>query len=158
VLATIVKAHTVKEVDGVRIGIFGLTTPYDLLEQPSPFVLVGDPDDPVTPLARIAAREIAALRSPSLPGGPVDLVVLVSHLGVSLDRALAEALPASSSASTSSSAGTTTSRSRSISTSLARPSSSRPASSTRRLASSNSCCRRGGSSRRRTGSSRWTRR
>ncbi len=90
-LASFFKKHTVKTVEGVRVGIFGLTTPNDPLMQPAPFTVADD-----APLLDIAAAEVAALRDPGLEGGPAELVVLLSHLGGELDRELAKKLPAGS--------------------------------------------------------------
>ena len=80
-LAAIVKKHAIRTVDGVRVGFFGLTT-IDRLERPAPFVLSDD-------LEKIVDAEVQALRDPHQPGGPADIVVLLSHLGSQVDKQLA---------------------------------------------------------------------
>jgi 5'-nucleotidase/UDP-sugar diphosphatase len=74
-----VRPSLMREVDGVKVGLFGLTTPYDLIEQPAPLTLRADAD-----LFAIAHATAAALRADG-----AQVVVLLSHLGLALDRQLA---------------------------------------------------------------------
>ncbi len=76
----------VKEVGGVRIGIFGMTTPDDVMSIPSPVVILGA-GDPATVLG-IAAQAAAGLREAG-----ADMVICLSHLGVDYDRALGATVP-----------------------------------------------------------------
>ena len=69
-------------VDGVKIGIFGMTTPAtNLLSNPSPVIVGSD-------VLGIAQNTAAALK-----GVGCDLVILLSHLGIRIDRDLAYAVP-----------------------------------------------------------------
>jgi 5'-nucleotidase/UDP-sugar diphosphatase len=76
-----VQPRILKDVSGVRIGLFGLTTPDDPTMRPDPVRV--DPD-----LGGIAAREVAELRAQG-----AQVVVLLSHLGLARDKALAAAVP-----------------------------------------------------------------
>ncbi|HET7787493.1 MAG TPA: 5'-nucleotidase C-terminal domain-containing protein [Myxococcales bacterium] len=71
----------IKDVGGVQVGFFALTTPYDPIAQPAPLVLQGI-DDPAV-LANIAWNTALALRAQG-----AQVVVLLSHLGLDLDRQL----------------------------------------------------------------------
>ncbi len=79
-LSRFVTGHVVKKIRGVRVGIFGLTTPFDPLAQTGPFTLS-------SALQEIAAREAAALRSPP---ANADVVVLLSHLDATVDHEIAD--------------------------------------------------------------------
>ena len=81
VLRSRVKAGIIKKVHGVRVGIFGLTVPYDLTMMPDPITI--NPD-----IGTIAAKEIAELRA-----GGADVVVCLSHLGILGDREIAANVP-----------------------------------------------------------------
>jgi len=69
-----------KDANGVKVGLFGLTTP-DALGDPTPVVIDAD-------LAGVAAATTDLLR-----GGEAKLVVCVSHLGLSAVRDLAGKVP-----------------------------------------------------------------
>lgn len=75
-----IRRHLVREVAGVRIGIFGLTTATDPIANPSPLVLRRD-------LTAVAAAEVAALRAEG-----ATVVIALSHLGSTEDKALAAAV------------------------------------------------------------------
>lgn len=67
-LSSFVTDHVIKDVGGVRIGIFGLTTPYDPLAQTAPFTLSDD-------FGTIVSTQVTALRAAG-----ADVVILLSHL------------------------------------------------------------------------------
>ena len=69
-----IKPGLVKDVGGVKVGIFGLTTPSDPTMQPKPVVVQGD----------VAARAQVAVKSLQDQGAQV--VVFLSHLGLAADR------------------------------------------------------------------------
>jgi len=81
-LQSFVTSDVVKTVDGVKVGLFGLTTPYDGANQPDPVIIRDD-------FAGIASDEVQHLR--------VDLgaevVILLSHLGMEIDQQLAASVP-----------------------------------------------------------------
>ena len=81
-LQPFIGADMVKSVDGVKVGFFGLTTPYDAANQPAPVVIRED-------LAQIAAAEAQHLRNDL----GADVVILLSHLGFELDQQLGAAVP-----------------------------------------------------------------
>ena len=68
----------VKEVNGVKVGFFGLTTPFVINELPAPAVLRSD-------LAVVAAEAVQALR-----GQGAQVVVCLAHLGLDLSVPLAQ--------------------------------------------------------------------
>ena len=76
-LSPLVTSHVVKVVNGVRVGIFGLTLPNDLLMQTAPFAISAD-------LIPIVQSEVAALRPNA------DVIVLLSHLGFAADHLIAD--------------------------------------------------------------------
>lgn len=78
VLGFWIEQHVMKEVGGVKVGFFALTTPFDPLEQPSPVVI--DPD-----LAGVSQLAVTALRNQG-----ADVVVGVAHVGLAQSRLLAE--------------------------------------------------------------------
>lgn len=84
VLGLFVKAHSVKEIAGVRVGLFGLTTPFDPAAAPAPVGI--EPD--VAHILDVARAEAEALRSEG-----ADVVVCLSHLGFALDQVLAAQVP-----------------------------------------------------------------
>ncbi len=77
------KRHVVLEANGVRVGVFGLTTPglHRLASADTMARLK------VEDLAEVAAEEVAALEP------EVDLVVALTHVGVESDRVLAQTVP-----------------------------------------------------------------
>jgi 5'-nucleotidase len=76
-LATYVTPHTIKQVGSLKVGFFGLTTPEtNLLSLPAPVIV----DTSIVP---IAMAEIATLRAQGC-----DVVILLSHLGRSIDEKL----------------------------------------------------------------------
>jgi 5'-nucleotidase len=79
-LQQLVRPSVLRDAGGVRVGFFGLTTPYDPIEQPAP-VVVGDD------LAGTAALQAAELRAAG-----AEVVVMVSHLGVDLDEQIVSAV------------------------------------------------------------------
>ena len=85
-LTTWIRPSVLKEVGGVRIGIFGMTVPDDVMNQPSPVVILGA-GDPAALMA-IAGQQVATLRAAG-----ADVVICLSHLGVQYDRALAANVP-----------------------------------------------------------------
>lgn len=74
-----VAAEAVVEAAGVRVGLFGLTIPFNMLYEPLGLQCV--------PVADAAAAAVARLQ------GRCDLVVCLSHLGLWGDRELARAVP-----------------------------------------------------------------
>jgi len=77
-LAPFVSSSIQKSIGGVKVGIFGLTVPDDPMCQNGPVTL--DPD-----FVAVAVRQAAALRATG-----AEIVVLLSHLGLSYDTAVAE--------------------------------------------------------------------
>jgi 2',3'-cyclic-nucleotide 2'-phosphodiesterase (5'-nucleotidase family) len=75
--------HVVLEANGVKVGVFGLTTPG--LGRLASKETMAHLD--VWPLAPVAAAEVAALEP------QVDLVVALTHTGIESDRALALDVP-----------------------------------------------------------------
>jgi len=81
-LQTFVQPFVVRDVGGLRIGVFGLTTPATaVLSQPDPVIVHGD-------VGTIAFQTVQALQQAGC-----DVVVLLSHLGLAADTALAVAVP-----------------------------------------------------------------
>ncbi len=80
-LQDFVRPAFIKTIGGVQVGFFALTTPFDFIEQPQPLILLGK-DDPLQ-LAAIAWTTAATLRAQG-----AQVVVLLSHLGLDLDRQL----------------------------------------------------------------------
>ena len=73
--------YTIKQVGNAKVGIFGLTTPAtNLISQPAPAVI----DTPFLP---------AAATVETLVTNGCDVIVCLSHLGLSLDVMLAENIP-----------------------------------------------------------------
>jgi 2',3'-cyclic-nucleotide 2'-phosphodiesterase (5'-nucleotidase family) len=71
----------IKDVDGVKVGFFGLTTPFVINEMPAPAVLL-------TNLGEIAAESAQALRAQG-----AQVVICLAHLGLDLSRQLAAEVP-----------------------------------------------------------------
>ncbi|MGD1146853.1 MAG: 5'-nucleotidase C-terminal domain-containing protein [Thermoanaerobaculaceae bacterium] len=85
-LATWIRPNMIKEVGGVRIGIFGMTVPDDVMNMPAPVRILGAGDPAV--LMGIAAQQVGELR-----GSGAEVVICLSHLGVLYDRAVAANVP-----------------------------------------------------------------
>lgn len=79
-LAPFVRPSILKDAGGVKVGIFGLTVPDDPMCQNAPVTL--DPN-----LAAVATGQVRALRAAG-----AEVVVLLSHLGLSYDTDVAEAV------------------------------------------------------------------
>lgn len=71
----------VKDADGVRVGFFGLTTPFDALARPAPVVIRDN-------LAEVAAAAVAELHAAG-----AQVVVGIAHVGLDLSREIAAATP-----------------------------------------------------------------
>lgn len=81
-LQTFVQPYTIREVGGLRIGIFGMTTPTtSVLSLPAPVVVSSE-------LGLIAAQTVGALQQ-----AQCDVVVMLSHLGVEFDELIARNVP-----------------------------------------------------------------
>ncbi len=77
-----IQPYTVKQVGAVKVGIFGLTTPATaILSQPSPVIV----DENII--------QVAAAMVDTLTARHCDVVVCLSHLGVALDKLVAENVP-----------------------------------------------------------------
>lgn len=76
-----IESTAIKEVGGVTVGFFGLTTPSDPLQIPEPVVI--DPD-----LVGVSTRAVAELQAQG-----AEVIVGVAHVGLSVSRQLAEAVP-----------------------------------------------------------------
>ncbi len=81
-LAGLVQPNVVKEIDGVRVGFFGMTA-IDFLSQGAPFL-------GYTPEAFVG---IAAAQVQELRAGGAQVVIFLSHLGQVLDEAIAANVP-----------------------------------------------------------------
>jgi 5'-nucleotidase / UDP-sugar diphosphatase len=78
-----VDAYTIKEFGDLKVGIFGLTTPAtNLLSNPYPAVVSED-------IVTIAATMVGTLRNVE----NCDVVILLSHLGVNLDKLIVSYVP-----------------------------------------------------------------
>lgn len=73
-----VKPWIVKSVNGVNVGIFGLTVPGDLTSNPAPLVIGED-------VGTAAATAVAELKAAG-----AEVVVFLSHLGILYDRAVVQ--------------------------------------------------------------------
>jgi 5'-nucleotidase len=85
-LAVRIGASLLKEVGGVKVGVFALTVPTDPTTRPAPVKILGAEDPAI--LVGIAAQQVAALR-----GQGAQVVVLLSHLGLAYDSAIAQNVP-----------------------------------------------------------------
>jgi 5'-nucleotidase len=81
-----IKPSVIKEVGGVRIGIFGMTTPDDVMNMPAPVTILGA-GDPTVVLG------IAGGMAFQLRGAGAEVVICLSHLGVLYDQAIAANVP-----------------------------------------------------------------
>jgi 5'-nucleotidase/UDP-sugar diphosphatase len=86
-LDTWIKPSIIKSVGGVSIGIFGMTTPDDVMSMPAPVKILGAYPDTAA-LLGIAGQQVAALREAG-----AEVVVCLSHLGVIYDQAMAANVP-----------------------------------------------------------------
>jgi len=80
-----IQDSSVKEVGGLKIGIFGLLTPHVPTTNPDPVKILGTDD---AELMAIAGAKVQELRDDG-----ADVVVLLSHLGHLYDEAVAENVP-----------------------------------------------------------------
>ncbi len=77
-----VKEFVIKDYGNTKVGIFGLTTPAaNLLSNPSPAIISED-------IGTIAATMVETLKAAGC-----DIVILLSHLGVDLDKMIASNVP-----------------------------------------------------------------
>ena len=81
-LQPFIAKDVVKTVDGIKVGFFGLTTPFDAASLPDPVVILADVEE-------IAKAEADHLRNDL----GADVVVLLSHLGFDADKLLAASVP-----------------------------------------------------------------
>jgi 5'-nucleotidase len=86
VLATWIRHSLLKEVGGVKVGIFGMTVPGIPTTNSGDVKILGA--DNVALLLGIAGREVSALRAAG-----ADVVIFLSHLGYLYDRAVAANVP-----------------------------------------------------------------
>jgi 5'-nucleotidase len=86
-LETWIKSSTMKTIDGVTIGIFGMTQPDDVLSMPDPVVILG-----AYPNTEVLLG-IAGLQAAQLRGAGADVVICLSHLGFAYDQAMAANIP-----------------------------------------------------------------
>lgn len=78
--------YTTKMVGAIKIGIFGLITPStNILSQPAPVIIEED----ITQIMNLAGANAAHLRNIE----NCDVVVLLSHLGIEFDLAIASMVP-----------------------------------------------------------------
>ncbi len=78
--------YTVKDIGPVKVGIFGLITPEtNVLSQPAPVVI----EDDITEIMNTAGTNAYILRNVE----NCDVVILLSHLGVAFDMAIAANVP-----------------------------------------------------------------
>jgi 2',3'-cyclic-nucleotide 2'-phosphodiesterase (5'-nucleotidase family) len=79
-----VTPYIIKDVDGVKIGIFGMITPEtSLLSNPSPVVIGTAEQIPGTIMATVNELQTKG----------AQIIIMLSHLGISNDIAIAKALP-----------------------------------------------------------------
>ena len=80
-LSTRILPSRIKDVGGVKIGIFGLTVPGDPLAQPAPIVIRDD-------VATVTAETVAGLRAAG-----AQVVIGLSHLGIDYAQVIAANVP-----------------------------------------------------------------
>jgi 5'-nucleotidase len=80
-----IRPSIIKEVGGVKFGIFGLTVPDEALMRNGAVRLLGAD---ASELFAVAAEQVALLRAQG-----VDVVILLSHLGLARDEAVAANVP-----------------------------------------------------------------
>jgi 5'-nucleotidase len=86
-LETWIKPSIIKNVGGVRIGIFGMTQPDDVMNMPDPVKILGG--YPHTEVLLGIVGEMAA----QLRGAGAEVVICLSHLGFAYDQAVAANVP-----------------------------------------------------------------
>ena len=78
--------YTTKDIGAIKVGIFGLITPAtNILSQPLPVLI----EDDITEIMNIAGTAAYTLRNVE----NCDVVILLSHLGVEFDMAVASMVP-----------------------------------------------------------------
>ncbi len=81
-LKNYISPYTIKQVGNIKVGIFGMTTPItNLISQPSPAVISED-------ITTVAADMVTTLSSQGC-----DVIIFLSHLGLDLDKIIAENIP-----------------------------------------------------------------
>jgi 5'-nucleotidase / UDP-sugar diphosphatase len=80
-LAGMIRPSLVREVGGVKVGIFGMTVPTDPTARPAPVVIRSD-------VGPVAAQMVQTLRAQG-----AQVVIMLSHLGLAYDEGLAAAVP-----------------------------------------------------------------
>jgi 5'-nucleotidase len=80
-LTSWIQPSIIRQIGGLNVGIFGMTTPDDPAFQPAPVVIRGRSD--AAALRAIAVEQVSALRNAG-----ADIVVLLSHLGAARDAQL----------------------------------------------------------------------
>ena len=85
-LSAFIRPSMIREVAGVKVGIFGMTVPDDPLMRPDPVQVLGAGDPEA--LLGLAGAQVAELRAAG-----AQVVICLSHLGYAYDRALAENVP-----------------------------------------------------------------
>jgi 5'-nucleotidase / UDP-sugar diphosphatase len=74
--------YTIKQVGNIKVGIFGMTTPEtNLTSNPSPAVISDD-------IVNISANMVSTLKAQNC-----DVIILLSHLGLELDKIVAANVP-----------------------------------------------------------------
>jgi len=82
-LQNYVTSYTIKEFGDLKVGIFGLTTPAtNLISNPAPAVVSED-------IVNITAAMVSTLRISE----NCDVIILLSHLGVDLDKVIVQYVP-----------------------------------------------------------------
>jgi 5'-nucleotidase/UDP-sugar diphosphatase len=80
-LAGMIRPSLIRDVGGVKVGIFGMTVPTDPTTEPAPVVIRSD-------VGPVAAQMVEALRAEG-----ATVVIMLSHLGLAYDEGLAAAVP-----------------------------------------------------------------
>lgn len=85
-LSDLIRPAVLRQVGDLSVGIFGMTTPDDVMYQPAPVRVLGAGDP-----GRVL--NIAAAQAQDLRAQGADVVVLLSHLGSDYDVAIAAQVP-----------------------------------------------------------------
>jgi 5'-nucleotidase / UDP-sugar diphosphatase len=86
-LKMFISSHVIKKIGNLKVGIFGITTPAtNMLSFPGPQVNFPTTS---TELLTTIATEVQTLRK----GDSCDVVIMLSHLGIILDRQVAAGIP-----------------------------------------------------------------
>jgi 5'-nucleotidase len=80
-----IRPNSLQQVGGVKVGFFGLTTPFDPAASPAPVEILGSD---VPALLGIAAEQAKVLREQG-----AAVVICLSHLGLDLDQFMAASVP-----------------------------------------------------------------